>query len=275
MAELESLAERAVDGDRVALEGVLVSLKDDVYRLALRMLGHPQDAEDAAQEILIRVMTNLGSFQGKSRLKTWVYRLATNHLLNCKRSQRETFSYESMGEFIEQGGLLEEPNSPTALELEEEVKLGCTQGMVLALDREHRLAYILVDLFELPTKDASEALEIDHAALRKRLSRARKRLGEFMVGHCGLVDERLPCRCTKMSVLTTQIGLLDPKNLIWKAHPARPVEANPPLQTEVRHMDDLIKRAFVVQRSHPEYLAPESLGRRIRELLAASPSRLI
>lgn len=276
MPTLEQLAERATDGDRDALESVLLAIRDYVYRLALRMLGHPQDAEDATQEILVKVATNLGSFQGKSRLRTWVFRLAANHVLNFRRGRREMFSFEMMSGLIEKGAALPEPTAPTAIELAEEVKLGCTQGMVLALDRDHRLAYVLVDLFELSGEEAAEALEIDPAALRKRVSRARQRLAEFMTQHCGLVDERRPCRCTKMSVLTTQLGILDPNSLLWKVHPARPrAAAKEALRAEVDAMDALIERAFEVQRSHPEYVAPETVSARIRELIKGSPSGIL
>jgi RNA polymerase sigma factor (sigma-70 family) len=276
MSNLEHLAQRATDGDRTALEALLFAVRDDVYRLALRMLGHPQDAEDATQEILVKVATHLGSFQGKSRLRTWVFRLASNHVLNFRRGRREMFSFEMMSELIEKGSAIPEPTTPTAIELAEEVKLGCTQGMVLALDRDHRLAYVLVDLFELSSEEAAEALEIEPAALRKRVSRARQRLAEFMTQHCGLVDEQKPCRCTKMSVLTTQLGILDPNSLLWKVHPARPrAAAKEALRAEVETMDALIARAFEVQRSHPDYVAPESVSERIRDLIQGSKSGIL
>jgi RNA polymerase sigma factor (sigma-70 family) len=240
------------------------------------MLGHPQDAEDAAQEILVKVATHLGSFQGKSQLRTWVFRLASNHVLNFRRGRREMFSFEMMSELIEKGSAIAEPTTPTAIELAEEIKLGCTQGMVLALDRDHRLAYVLVDLFELSSEESAEVLEIEPAALRKRVSRARQRLAEFMTQHCGLVDEQRPCRCTKMSVLTTQLGILDPNSLLWRVHPTRPrAAAKAALRAEVETMDALIARAFEVQRSHPDYVAPESVSERIRDLIKGSPSGIL
>src|SRR5262245_33544590 len=77
------LAERvraAAAGDRTAAREVLEAVQHDVYGLSLRMLGHPADAEDAAQEILVIVLTHLGSFRGESSLRTWVWRIAANHL---------------------------------------------------------------------------------------------------------------------------------------------------------------------------------------------------
>jgi hypothetical protein len=72
--QLEAWARAAAAGDRAAAERVLEAIQDRVFRLALRMLGHPQDAEDATQEILVVVLTHLGSFRGESALGTWVWR---------------------------------------------------------------------------------------------------------------------------------------------------------------------------------------------------------
>ena len=73
-------------GDRAALEGLLVAVQDDVHRLALRMTGSPDDALGATQEILIRVMARLSTFKGEAAFRTWVHRVAVNHLLDRKRS---------------------------------------------------------------------------------------------------------------------------------------------------------------------------------------------
>ena len=82
---LEALAQRAAAGDRAAAEALVAAVSGDVYNLALRMLGHVADAEDAAQEILIIVITHLGSFEGRSSVRTWVWRIASRHLLRVKR----------------------------------------------------------------------------------------------------------------------------------------------------------------------------------------------
>ena len=78
MKSTNELVKLAVKGDKNALEELILSVQDMVYNLALRMLWHPEDAKDATQEILIKVVTNLSSFKGNSEFNTWVYRLATN-----------------------------------------------------------------------------------------------------------------------------------------------------------------------------------------------------
>src|SRR6185437_17097941 len=86
-------------------------------------------------------------------------------------------------------------NAADSALLEQEVKIGCTSAMLLALDREHRVAYIVGDVFELRSDDAAYLLDIEPAAFRKRLSRARMRLRAFMQQHCGLIEGRASCRC--------------------------------------------------------------------------------
>src|SRR5690349_11691504 len=86
---LAPLVQRAVSGDRVALEDVCRAVQGTVYGLALRMLGTVEDAEDSTQEILVLVVTHLSQFDGRSRVSTWVYSIASRHLLRARRSRLE------------------------------------------------------------------------------------------------------------------------------------------------------------------------------------------
>ncbi len=97
---------RAVDGDKAALEEVIRLLSDPLYRLALRMAWRPADAEDATQEILIRVVTRLASWRGEARLLTWAYRIGVNYLLNLRRKtpqEARQFSLEEFGATLADG----------------------------------------------------------------------------------------------------------------------------------------------------------------------------
>src|SRR5258705_11296046 len=162
--ELEREIASAKAGDRDALERVIRAVQADVLRLAHRFLWHPEDAEDACQEILIRVVTGLGGFRGESRFRTWVYRIACNALLTTRRRRMETFvSFEEFGEDLARGLSDERPAVEDEVEaslLLEEVKIGCTLAMLQCLDRDHRLAYILGDVVELDHLEAAEVLAI-------------------------------------------------------------------------------------------------------------------
>src|ERR1051325_3527416 len=87
--DLNVLVAAAQNGSREALEGVISYAQGYIYNLALRMLQLPLDAEDATQEILIYLITHLGQFHGGSSFSTWMYRIASNHLLNVRVRDRE------------------------------------------------------------------------------------------------------------------------------------------------------------------------------------------
>ncbi len=173
---LEDVARRALDGDRNAVEQLVSDLQGDVYGLSLRMLWNREDAEDATQEILVRVITRLARFDFRSKLKTWVYRIAVNYILDVKKSavERMQLTFEQFADDLADGLSLGGPADVERSLLVEEVKIGCTLGMLQCLDRPHRLAYVLGDILELPGPAAAEVLEITPALFRKRLQQALK-----------------------------------------------------------------------------------------------------
>ena len=81
---LEDAAQRSIAGDKAALNELVTQLQGDLYGLALRMLCNREDAEDATQEILIRIVTRLSQFDFRSKLRTWAYRVAVNYILDVK-----------------------------------------------------------------------------------------------------------------------------------------------------------------------------------------------
>jgi RNA polymerase sigma factor (sigma-70 family) len=267
---IEALVARAVDGDPTALDQVLRAIQRDVYNLAVRMLWCPDDAADATQEILMRVVTRLATFRGESAFRTWVFRVATNHLLNVRKSrvEREEHTFASFGAALGEG-LAEPParaaDGPDQALLEEEVKIGCTQGMLLCLDRDHRAAYVLGEVFELSGEEAAQVLEITPAAFRKRFSRARERLRAFMSGHCGLVNPDAPCRCARRISHAVSVGIVRPGTLLFAA-PERAAAERAPVLAAVDEMTTLYRIAGIY-RSHPTYPVPAHALAGIRRTL--------
>jgi RNA polymerase sigma factor (sigma-70 family) len=212
---LEGLARQAVDGDRDAVATIVRELQANVYALALRVLWHPQDAEDATQEILVRVVTRLAQFDFRSQLRTWAYRVATNYLLDVKKScvERQRLSFTSFAEDLADGLSADGPLDHERSVLTEEVKLGCTLGMLQCLDRPHRVAYILGEILDLPAPEAAAALDLTPAAFRKRLQRAREAIEAFTRSHCGLVSDTAACACNRRVPIAIQLGRVQPNAL--------------------------------------------------------------
>ena len=262
---LDALASRAVEGDRDALEQFVERTTGDIYNLALRMLGHPADAEDATQEILIKVVTHLGSFRGESGVRTWVWRVAGNHLLSTRRGRHEgALSFETLGELIAEGLRDDRPPPPLpdVAVLDEEVKLGCIQAMLLCLDRPERLAYLMAEVFEMRGEEGAAVLEIRPATFRKRVSRARATLRRFLGATCGLVSDSAPCQCRRQVGPCIRKGMIDPAKLVYTIHPVRR-QRDPALWRYYQSVEQ-VDRAVALFRSHPDYAAPEALVRGVQ-----------
>ena len=105
VTSLEDLAQAAAAGDAKAADAIVRVLADDVYRLSLRMLWHPEDAEDATQEILVKVLTHLSTFRRESTLRTWVFRISANHLLSVKQSrlEKQQWSFDRLANDLSEG----------------------------------------------------------------------------------------------------------------------------------------------------------------------------
>lgn len=276
------LTKRAQGGDGRALGELIERIRDDVYRLALRMLWHPDDAADATQEILFKIVTSLATFRGEASVRTWMLRVATNHLLNVRRShvEQRSLTFEAfaadLADGLDDAGVeLSAPRRDEADQalLEEEVKIGCTQAMLLCLGRAERIAYILGDVFELRSDEAAEVLGIDPAAYRKRLSRARNRIRDFMTTHCGLVNSEAPCSCARRVRPAIEHGRVSRDRLLFAGQGSAPPRRLPVLEA-VGAMERLHEMAAVHQ-SHPRFGAPRRVTEAIRDALRSAGVELL
>jgi RNA polymerase sigma factor (sigma-70 family) len=205
---LELLAAAANQGDGQALERLLRAVHDRVYRLALRMTARPPDAQDATQEILIRVLTRLSTYRGDAAFTTWVHRVAVNYLLDRSKScvERMEMTFDRFAADLLDGLSAGPSAAPDAALLEREVQLACTHALLTCLDREHRVAYILGEILGVDSDDGGYICDVPAATYRKRLSRARQRVRSHLSAHCGLVSEAAACRCPRRVDVALQKG---------------------------------------------------------------------
>ena len=253
-----ALVARAVDGDKAALEEVIRLLADPLYRLALRMVWRPADAEDATQEIMIRVVTRLASWRGEAKLLTWAYRIGVNYLLNLRRQTPPEERQVSLDEFRDNlaDGLADaDYRGPEAAMLAEEMRLTCTQAMLQCLERGERVAFVLADVFELSSAEAAWVLETTPAAYRKRLERARHRIRAFMESTCGLVNPEAFCRCARRVPKAIAVGRMDPGRPVLTAHPVSPSGRGVAAAAAQLHR---LHDAAAVLAAHPDYAAPQA-----------------
>jgi RNA polymerase sigma factor (sigma-70 family) len=219
---LEQLAFDAAAGDADALEAVLHELRDPVYALALRFLGNRHDAEDATQEILVRIATRLSTFEGRSKLTTWAHTVATRMLLRSAASRTESSvrGADDFAAFLDANLATEDFPADEAeyRELCEEVRISCTYGMLLCLSRPLRAAYLLGDVLSVTDVEGAEILECSPAAFRQRLARSRAILRRIIEGRCGVVDPSNACSCGRQIQGSLDAGIMQRNHLDFQRH---------------------------------------------------------
>jgi RNA polymerase sigma factor (sigma-70 family) len=259
--EDRALVARARSGSREALEDLIRRHQGWIYNIAVRMLYHPHDAEDATQEILLKAVTRLSSFEGRSSFRTWLYRIVVNHVLNMQRGRVEqaALDFPAYGAALDTTPDLELPDPRTTSAevrlLVTEAMISCVSGMLLCLDREQRLTYILGAILGVSDTVGAELLEISSENFRQRLARARRDLHSFMDDKCGLVNRANPCRCAKKTRGFIQAGHVDPEHLLFaQAHIRQVHEVVPQAYQTIRTLDDQYADIY---RQHPFYEPPD------------------
>lgn len=260
-----ALAAKALEGDKEALGELLAGIQDLIFNLSLRMLGNVPDAEDASQEILVRVLTGFSSFRGESAFSTWAFRVAANHLINYKKARfaNAAFSLDAYCEDILHGDL----NVPDMTEdvdarlLEEELKLSCSNVMLQCLDPESRCIFVLGTMFRADSRVAGEILGLTPEAYRQRLSRIRKRMADSLGACCGLAGKG-ECRCAKRVNYAIATHRLFPHALEYTA-----LEPSKERLRNVREAMEQLDGLSAVFANMPHYRAPKQAKEFLTALL--------
>lgn len=263
--ELLELIQKATAGDKPSLETVIGSVQDLVFNLSLRMLGTFPDAEDASQDILLKVMTHLSSFKGESSFSTWVFRIAVNHLKDYKKHMFARFplSFEFYGDDIQNAGTEDVPDLTQNVEqaiLAEELKLSCTNVMLQCLDTESRCIFILGTMFQVDSRIAGDILGITPEAYRKRLSRVRKKMADFLTEYCGEYGKG-KCHCADRVNYAIQSRRINPAQLYYQT--AVPVQIMLDVKEAMEEIDDLSQEFSFCK----TWQTPENLKQFIKEFL--------
>ncbi len=265
------LVTRATHGDRIALEQLVLRHQAWIYNIAVRMVFQPHDAEEVTQEVLVKVITKLSTFKGESKFRTWLYRIAANHVLNMKRRNAETVAttFADYGAAIKgtpDGELPAGRSVPVARPLlVEEAKSSCTMGMLLCLDRKQRLIFTLGEILGATDTVGGDVLEMTADNFRQCLARARRDLHSFMDGQCGLVNKSNPCRCPKKTRGFVEHGHVDPLNLLFV--PEQIQRIRDVAGETARQIDDVVEQQHAALfREHP-FLRPADEIHWLRRML--------
>jgi RNA polymerase sigma-70 factor (ECF subfamily) len=187
---LEALRE----GDRVEFSRLVEAYSPNIYRLALKIIGNKQDAEDILQETFFKAYKYLKNFDGRSKVSTWLYRIATNEaLMLIRRRKLDTISidepWESADEDQEPLQIVDWRCLPESELMSSEVREQLDEA-VDSLTHSLRVVFILRDIEKLTTAETAEVLGLTETAVKTRLSRARLRLRQELTKYLGERMER-------------------------------------------------------------------------------------
>jgi RNA polymerase sigma factor (sigma-70 family) len=263
------LVAKAQNGDKLALEQLVSEIQAQIYHLSMRMLVDPEQALDATQEILIILITKLSTFEHASKFQTWVYRVATNYLINSKKAQTRDMglSFPMFGQMLEtdldQNAMVDPAPSPDQAVLLNELRISCTMAMLLCLDLKHRVAYVLGDILELEHNEAADILNITSQNYRKRLSRARNEVIKFTAQKCGIANDNAKCSCPARLPDAIKNGRVNASNIAYAQDDA------PDYLDVLKQVNEVVDelKVFKLQNATPNFKPPEDLAAKVKAIV--------
>ncbi len=175
----ELLLRRACKGDVQAFEELMQSQESRIYAIALRMMGNREDAQDCAQEAMVRIYRAMGSFKGQSALATWIYRITMNTCLDELR-RRKARKVTSLDSLVDNGwSPTDTGDTPEEHGLRVEKQNALNQA-IQSLPDDMRAAIILRDVKGYSYDEIASILDANVGTIKSRISRGREKLREIL-----------------------------------------------------------------------------------------------
>ncbi len=181
--------EALVAGDRAEFARLVDVYSSPIYRLGLRMLGSPQDAEDVLQNTFLNVLTHIAEFEGRSSLATWLYRIAANEALMLLRKKKPEVNLDDVEAGEEAEDLLPTQFVDWSALPEDQLLSGEGKNLldqaIQTLPESMRIVFLLRDVEGLSIKETTEVLNLTETNVKTRLLRARLFLREQLSAYYG------------------------------------------------------------------------------------------
>ena len=173
------LVRRAQQGDADAFEQLVTPYEQKIYALCLRMMAHREDAQDAAQEAMLRLYRSMSSFRGDADFGTFVYRVTTNVCMDALRKQ-QVRAGESLDALYDEGfSPKDDTPGPEEALMQAEEKERLSQA-IDQLSEEMRLPLVLREIHELSYEEVAQTLGIGMGTVKSRIYRAREKLARLL-----------------------------------------------------------------------------------------------
>ena len=264
---------QACAGSRQAMEKLVKLHQRFIYNVALKLVRDADDAADLTQEILIKMVTKLSLYNGSSSFRTWLYRIVMNHFMSSKRkkAEKEVVSFDKLGVYIDEVHDSEDMSLDEQVQYSDhitDVRNNCMSSMLLCLDKQQRVIFVLGGVFNIKSTIASALLDITPENFRKQLSRAKADLFQFMDHKCGLMNPENPCRCFKKTKGFIKEGKIDLLTQTFKPEYQQSILSVSNVKN--KELDDLMEGKYL-QFFTSQVYADTNVGDRLIESLLFDP----
>jgi RNA polymerase sigma-70 factor, ECF subfamily len=177
-------------GNRSEFVRLVDAYSGPLYRLAYKMLSNESDAEDVLQNTFLKAFEHIDGFEGRSKLSTWLYRIASNEALMMLRKRHPEISFSDGAPEAEESAIFDQVQFTDWCCLPEDEFLSSESRAALDRAVEHlpeklRIVFILRDIENLSIQETSQVLALSETAVKTRLLRARLRLREELSSYYG------------------------------------------------------------------------------------------
>ena len=199
-----SIIDRALSGDKDAFGMLAEEHREALLRLCFKMTGSHEEAEDLVQETLLKAYAKFGTFELRSSLGTWLYRIATNACLDHQRD-RKPWDLEKRWEWFRENDELAKNLEQTLFLSPEksaevkEVAATCVNCITMSLPAKQRAAVVLCDQLGMSREEAARSIGASVASVKTELHRGRKVMTDVFEHHCALVDQKNECNACQVA----------------------------------------------------------------------------
>lgn len=172
------LVKKAQDGDLRSFEQLIEQYQAKIFNIALGIMGSPHDAEDAAQNAVIKIYRAIGDFKFQSKFSTWVYRITVNVCMDevRKKKRSKTVSNEEIGEDVFDQSAVSPETDALKSEEKEEIKKA-----IASLKQDHQKMIVLRDINGFSYEEIAKITHLSVGTVKSRINRARAHLKDALI----------------------------------------------------------------------------------------------
>lgn len=245
-----------------------------LYRVANRIAGNREDAEDALQDAYLSAYRALPSFRGQSAASTWLYRITVNSALKYIKHRRG-FPVSTMAREagISEAAFFERLADHETVEdtvLTENLRETCLQMFLECMPRKQRIAFVLNVLMQLPGNEVAEIMGITRGAVKTNVYRARQHMVDNMEGRCSLIKAGNPCNCGLWTAYALETGK---DKHFTHGSPVR----NPRLDYKTLMLSEMnfLGKMTALYDAAPEGCSSQEFIQRMRQLISTGTMQLL